>query len=678
MSTSYSAGPTYSKRNTFFRWSLLALALTIFASQGVSALPAARMERRVHPHHPLARAHDLSARSARSESDASAKPSTTQSVVHNVQQEAQSRDLGGGASVALNQIFGSSAKGAVVVDGGVHYLNTQQSSGAHVVTATVSDASQTQTASDQATQTSSKASSHSSKHHHKSKHHASKSKQTQTDSSKISAQNFQVLPTSSSDESVMTSVDGDESSASDVLNTMGTSNAAMTTGSLASDANESSLANSTLTNATMSSTLASGATSSILDSSEATLDSAVTATSSLSGSAAATATQTAMQTNSADQETSSNSPGSFYRIGLGDGSTAQRINGDDSSDSDSSASSVSGGRVAAVESANEPSGNLPNQSVVTNNPKYGFAQAQNDLYAIRKWAGDLKMLKSKADRNETIMALFNAASRYYPEVDTKVVVRVMLADIKAESDFETDNTSAARLDSGNSVGLVQVSPAGASDELTEFQKNANADANQYSWTVGKGTSAEVKTGGKSVLGPLLDIQTGKKLNLKKLTKSDLDRPWINLHVAMWLQSNYARTGSQDPSTWSKVSKSSKSVRSAYQPAVMKILGTSSNSSSSSSFRSSTYSSKLKSLQSDLKGKNHQKPSFATALGSWVAGAAVDSGGYTTSGDDISSKYFSHISEGLSVMYTGSVNSKSKYGKSWLDAIELTPGLIDYL
>ncbi|WFD45140.1 hypothetical protein MPSI1_003817 [Malassezia psittaci] len=674
MSTSYSAGPTYSKRNTFIRWSLLALVVTIFASQGVSALPAAKMERRLHPHHPLARAHDLSARNARSESDASAKPTTTQSVVHNVQQEAQSRELGGGASVALNQIFGSSAKGAVVVDGGIHYINTEQSSEAQVVTLTESDASQTQTASDQATQTSSKASSHSSKHHHKSKHHGSQSKQTQTDSSEISAQNFQVLPTSSSDESDVTGVDSDVSSASDVLNTMETSNTASTIGSLVSDANESTLANSTLTNATMSSTLATGATDSVLDSSEATLDSAATATSSLPSSATATATQTS----SASEQTSSNSQGGFYRIGLGDGSTAQRIDGDDSDDSDSSDSSVSGGRVAAVESAEEPSGNLPNQSVVTNNPNYGFTQAQNDLYAIRKWAGDLKMLKSKADRNETIMALFNAASRYYPEVDTKVVVRVMLADIKAESDFETNNTSAARLDSGNSVGLVQVSPAGSSDELTEFQKNANADANQYSWTVGKGTSAEVKYGGKSVLGPLLDIDTGKKLNLTKLKKSDLDRPWINLHVAMWLQSNYARTGSQDPSTWSTVSKSSKSVRSAYQPAVLKILGTSSNSSSSSSFKSSTYSSKLKSLQSALKGKNHQKASLATALGSWVAGAAVDSGGYTTSGDDISSQYFSHISEGLSVMYTGSVNSKSKYGKSWLDAIELTPGLIDYL
>ena len=368
--------------------------------------------------------------------------------------------------------------------------------------------------------------------------------------------------------------------------------------------------------------------------------------------------------------------GGFYRIGLEKGSKAQRI--ESSNDNDSS---MSGGRVAAVQSAKEPGGNLPNQSVITNNPNYGFIEAQNDLYAIRKWAGDLKMLKSKSDRNETLMALFNAASRYYPDVDTKVVVRVMLADIKAESDFETSNNSPGRIDSGNSLGLVQVSPSGASNELSEFQGAVDVDANRYSWTIGRGTSSEVKNGGESVLGPLLDIKTGEKLNLKGLSKSDLDRPWINLHVAMWLQSNYARTGSQDPSTWNKVAKASKSVRSAYQPALENILGSSSSSNSSSgssdSFSQSSYSSKLSSLQSALKGKNHQKTTMATALGSWVAGAAVDSGGYQTSGDDISSQYFSHIAEGLSVMYTGSTKQKSKYGKDWLDNIVLTPGLIDY-
>ncbi|WFD04186.1 hypothetical protein MOBT1_002891 [Malassezia obtusa] len=582
------------------------------------------MERHAHGRRFFPNSHNIVVRDQKQSSSNGPDQSTVQSIAHEVQRQSDDKNMGGAASMDLNQILGHAANGAVKVRGDVDFVRTSESENVHTVTLTSSSSSHAPTSSS-TSKSSSVTSSHSpsqssssSSHHHKSKHHGISNKHSASDKTSNSSKDSSKTSTQSS---------------------------------------------------SSKSTPTSNGAHSFMETS-----------------------------NASDDDSDSQNPlkaiGGFYRIGLADGSKAERIlpgsdNGDDEDDDDDDdvgedddgdSSTPSGARVAAVEKAKEPSGNLPNQYVITNNPKYGFLQAQNDLYAVRKWAGDLKMMKSRSDRNETIMALFNAASRYYPDVDTKIMVRVMLADIKAESDFESSNNSPGRIDSGNSVGLVQVSPSGAADELTEFKKAVIIGSNHYSWAVGKGSSSEVSKGGKSVLGPLMDLKTGKKLNLKGLSKSDLNRPWINLHVAMWLQSNYARTGSQDPSTWSKVAKASREVRTAYQPAVAKILGSSGSSNSSSksqSFNHNTYDTKLKALKSALKSKNHQKPTLATALGSWVAGAAVDGGGYKTSSDDISSQYFSHISEGLSVMYTGSPKQKNKYGKDWLNKIELTPGLVDY-
>ena len=58
-------------------------------------------------------------------------------------------------------------------------------------------------------------------------------------------------------------------------------------------------------------------------------------------------------------------------------------------------------------------------------------------------------------------------------------------------------------------------------------------------------------------------------------------------------------------------------------------------------------------------------------------SASDNSGYSRSGDDVSSQYFSHISEGLSVLYTGSEKNKDNYGKKWLEDIVLVPGLVDF-
>ena len=370
-------------------------------------------------------------------------------------------------------------------------------------------------------------------------------------------------------------------------------------------------------------------------------------------------------------------------------SAAQNGDGDSASSSSSSSSSSSAG------SSSGKKGPLPkDQAVVSNNPAYGFAQAQEDLFKIRKWAGDMDQLVDKEHRNETLMALFDGAARYFPEVDTKKIVRVFLSEIQHESDFRRHLVSGARLDSGKSVGLMQVSPGDQSTELKTFQKYARSNANTYSWTIGSGTEREVKHGGESGLGPLMDYKTNEEMDIHKLTNDDLYRPWINIHVAMWIQSNNARTGSQDPSKWPSISKASREVRKAYEPFAQSTsqsssssgsnAGSDSNANSNSSASSSSsagsgdteaYEKALKKLEDKLSGKNKQPRTVATALGSWVAGTADNGGGYETQGDEISHSYFKHVGKALAVLY-GHKGSKA-YGKSWLNKLELTAGLVDF-
>lgn len=66
-----------------------------------------------------------------------------------------------------------------------------------------------------------------------------------------------------------------------------------------------------------------------------------------------------------------------------------------------------------------------------------------------------------------------------------------------------------------------------------------------------------KTGNSySGLPSLKDYKNGaegsSQLEIQSLTKEDLFRPWVNIHVATWIQSNLGRTGSKDPSEWGNV------------------------------------------------------------------------------------------------------------------------------
>lgn len=269
-----------------------------------------------------------------------------------------------------------------------------------------------------------------------------------------------------------------------------------------------------------------------------------------------------------------------------------------------------------------------NLTLVSNTPFYGPSEVRHDLHVIRAWASDLSQLSTPPLLDETVAAIFSASSRYYPELCTRDAARVIMADIKAESDFDPTNVSGGRLDSGSSWGLMQVSPFG-SGELRLFQQHARVRSNTGPWS----------PGWKDV-GPLLDWDTGKVLDVERLTNEDLFRPWVNVHVASWIQSNLARTSSQDPYSWADIYAKMNSTN--------------------------------ETLTSQALVGARLSRSFLTGLGSWVAGPAVDGyGSYTQTGDDISKPYFKNIVQGLSVLYGHKVDV------DWLDGLTLRAGLVDY-
>ncbi|KAJ1029461.1 hypothetical protein NDA13_002710 [Ustilago tritici] len=256
-----------------------------------------------------------------------------------------------------------------------------------------------------------------------------------------------------------------------------------------------------------------------------------------------------------------------------------------------------------------------NITLLSNTPDYGPSQVRRDLHLIRKWVYDLSQLSTPALLDETVAAIMSASARYFPELSTRDAARVIMADIKAESDFDHDAVSGGCLDSGTSWGLMQVSPFGLG-ELKLFQQHATVAKNTYSWS----TEYNLTTAPTSFrAGPLLDWDTGKTLDLKNLTNEDLFRPWV---YAKYNAARNTKTG------WAAVEQA--------------LVG-----------------AKL-------------PRTFQTGLGSWVAGPAVDGyGSYTQKGDDVSSPYLKNIAAGLSVLYETGIPP------SWLNTLTLHGGLVDF-
>lgn len=75
-------------------------------------------------------------------------------------------------------------------------------------------------------------------------------------------------------------------------------------------------------------------------------------------------------------------------------------------------------------------------TLLSNTAGYGPLQVRHDLHVIRAWANDLDQLATPALLDETVAAILSASARYFPELSTRDAARVVMADIKAESDFD--------------------------------------------------------------------------------------------------------------------------------------------------------------------------------------------------------------------------------------------------
>lgn len=267
-------------------------------------------------------------------------------------------------------------------------------------------------------------------------------------------------------------------------------------------------------------------------------------------------------------------------------------------------------------------------------------------------------MMNSTQQTETIAALLSAADRYFPELSRKDAVRYLLADINAESSFNVTAYNGGREDSGESLGLMQVSPSSGAEELPLFMGHNRVSYNNYSWSNTPGPA-----------GPLLDYATGQQLVLSTLSRDDLFRPWVAIHLGSWIQSNLGRTASTDPYGWAAISAAQYALLAAQN------ASTTANATGTAS-QQSTAATKLQSAQaasdSALVGAGLSR-SVLTGLGSWVAGPAVDGdSSYTGSGDDVSAAYFSNIMAGVRVLY-----GNSSMTTDFLNGLVLTAGLVDY-
>ncbi|CAO1619450.1 unnamed protein product [Sympodiomycopsis kandeliae] len=283
---------------------------------------------------------------------------------------------------------------------------------------------------------------------------------------------------------------------------------------------------------------------------------------------------------------------------------------------------------------------------------YGTTEAMTDLKKIMSWAGASDAMTSD-QKTETVAALLSAAERYYPDLSKKDTVRYLLSDINAESSFNATAWNGGRLDSGASLGLMQVSPSAGAQELPLWQGHARVSANTFSWTSTAGPG-----------GILKDYTTGQQIVLSSLTSDDLLRPWINIHIGAWAQSNLGRTAGCDPWYWQEISQAAATARAA-------------EATNDSSKSATSYTAMVNARQAETKSlvcaSDTVSRSVLTGLGSWVAGATTN-GDYSYTGkyDEVSKPYFANIVNGLKVL-TGN----STLDQSWIEGLSLTAGVVDY-
>jgi len=237
--------------------------------------------------------------------------------------------------------------------------------------------------------------------------------------------------------------------------------------------------------------------------------------------------------------------------------------------------------------------------VPSNDPKYGPEEVKQDILKLISLNDAFKLTGDKL--SETTAAVLSAAFRYYPELPTQSICRLIISLISTESSFNPNYANVAIEESGKSYGLMQITPLGNIKQLDLFKNNHNFSG-------------------------LIEFSSGAPIVVSTLkSPNDLFRPWINIHVATWIQSNLGRTGGVDPSKW---------------------------------------------------GSNKQGPvdlTVKSSLGNWVAGPA-DEGEYNYSGskDYISGPYFRDILNSVSDLYNKRVDEE------FLENMKLLPGLKYYL
>lgn len=272
-----------------------------------------------------------------------------------------------------------------------------------------------------------------------------------------------------------------------------------------------------------------------------------------------------------------------------------------------------------------------------------------DLNSIMSWAGDDGNLTDD-EKTEVVAAILSGSARFWPEVPTRVMMRIMLADIRAESDFRPRVIGGARLDSGASWGLMQLSPGAGAQLLPLYVDHFNAATHNFTWGI---DAPNVRAG---VRGALIDWQTGKMIDLASITNDDLLRPWINIHAGMWIQSNLARMASADPWMWTAANDYSWALKQAKTGQL-------------TAQQNATYTTLLQ-------GAGLSR-SPRTALGSWVAGAATNgAGSYLSSGDDISAQYLATIMKSVNFLYNRV--GGSEWQPEWLERWTVNAGLTDYV
>ena len=172
---------------------------------------------------------------------------------------------------------------------------------------------------------------------------------------------------------------------------------------------------------------------------------------------------------------------------------------------------------------NAPAADATTPATPADDGSYTVEMCLADLLKVMEHAGDLGNLTTE-QKQLTAQAILTSAKRYYPEQPPERISRIIISNIRAESDFQPGNISPERAGSGDAVGLLQISPYGDSQELDLFKAHADV------------------TG-------LINPKTGAPYNVKSLTPNDILDPPLNLFVATWVQSNLARSGSADPTEW---------------------------------------------------------------------------------------------------------------------------------